>query len=65
MMVEACFELAKIHEHRLKDYDLAIEYCQKAIALVNQFEKPPKITSQFTLEQLQVRLKRLEQKYAK
>lgn len=65
MMVEACFELAKIHEHRLKDYALAIKYCQKAILLVTQFEKPPKTTSQFTLEQLQIRLNRLEQKYAK
>lgn len=65
MMVEACFELAKIHEHKLKDYALAIKYCQKAILLVTQFEKPPKITSQFTLEQLQIRLNRLEQKYAK
>jgi uncharacterized protein len=65
MMVEACFELAKIHEHRIKDYVLAIEYCQKAILLITQFEKTLKITSQIRLEQLQHRLKRLEHKYEK
>jgi uncharacterized protein YprB with RNaseH-like and TPR domain len=65
MMLGAYLELAKIHEHRLKDYELAIVYCQKAIRLVSQIEKTLKITSPNTLEQLQLRLERLERKYAK
>ncbi|MEH7482800.1 ribonuclease H-like domain-containing protein [Neobacillus drentensis] len=65
MMLDACLELAKIHEHRLKDYQLALDYCQKAIMIVSQFEKPPKITDQKSLEQLKFRLSRIERKNAK
>jgi hypothetical protein len=65
MMLDACLELTKIHEHRLKDYQLALDYCQKAIMIVSQFEKPPKITNQNSLEQLKFRLSRLERKNAK
>lgn len=65
MMLDACLELAKIHEHRLKDYKLAIDYCQKAIFIVAQSEKPPINTGQYSLEQLTFRLNRLEQKFAK
>ncbi|WP_026563883.1 ribonuclease H-like domain-containing protein [Bacillus sp. UNC41MFS5] len=65
LMLEACLELAKIHEHRIKDYELAIDYCQKAILLVSQWEQTPVISGQFSLEQLQFRLKRLERKRAK
>jgi uncharacterized protein YprB with RNaseH-like and TPR domain len=65
MMLDACLELTKIHEHRLKDYQLALDYCQKAIMIVSQFEKPPKITDQKSLEKLKFRLSRLERKNAK
>ncbi|QIZ09678.1 hypothetical protein HFZ78_25830 [Priestia megaterium] len=65
MMVDACLELTKIHEHRLKDYQLALDYCQKAIMIVSQFEKPPKITDQKSLEKLKFRLSRLERKNVK
>jgi uncharacterized protein len=64
LMLEACLELAKIHEHRLKDYQLAIDYCQKAIIIVSQSEKKPINKGQCTLEQLKFRLKRLERKNA-
>ena len=32
MIVEACIELAKIYEHRLKDYQLAIRLLSKGIS---------------------------------
>ncbi|MFL6555189.1 MAG: tetratricopeptide repeat protein, partial [Bacillus sp. (in: firmicutes)] len=65
LMLEACLELAKIHEHRLKDYQLAIDYCHKAIMIVTQSEKKSIYTGQCTLEQLTFRLNRLERKKAK
>jgi uncharacterized protein len=65
LMLKACVELAKIHEHRLKDYHLAIEYCQKAIIIVSHLENPPIKTNQSSLEQLKFRLRRLKQKKAK
>lgn len=64
LMLEACLELVKIYEHRLKDFELAIDCCQKAIMIVSQSEQTPKIPGQLTLEQLQFRLKRLERKNA-
>lgn len=65
MMLESCIELAKIHEHRLIDYQLALNYCQKAVLLITQTKKPLKLSGQMTLEQLQIRIKRLERKYGK
>ena len=65
LMLEACLELAKIYEHRIKDYKLAIEYCQKAIMLLSQSEQTSIISGHCSLEQLQFRLKRLERKMAK
>jgi len=62
LMLEACLELAKIYEHRLKDFGLAIDYCQKATMIVSQLEQTPKISGQLNLEQFQFRLKRLERK---
>ncbi|MEH7418239.1 ribonuclease H-like domain-containing protein [Neobacillus drentensis] len=59
---EACVELAKIFEHKLKDLPKAIWYCQEAISLVSDdhinLNKP-------RYEQLQTRLRRLERKQAK
>jgi len=63
--LEAFLELAKIHEHILIDYKLAINYCQKAILQITQFENQAKMKSHMTLEQFEKRLKRLERKYAK
>ncbi|MEH7075164.1 ribonuclease H-like domain-containing protein [Neobacillus drentensis] len=65
LMLEACVELAKIHEHRLKDYRLAIDYCQKALMILSEHEKTPKISGQCSIEHLNFRLKRLERKKAK
>ncbi|MCL6570776.1 MAG: ribonuclease H-like domain-containing protein [Bacillus sp. (in: Bacteria)] len=65
MMLEAYLELAKIDEHRLKNYLHAIKYCQKAILLVNQPKNLSIYTGQLTLEQLQKRLKRVERKSVK
>ncbi|MEH7129618.1 ribonuclease H-like domain-containing protein [Neobacillus drentensis] len=62
LMLEACVELAKIHEHRLKDYPLAKDYCQKAMMIVSEMENPPIMTNQGSLEQLKLRLKRLDRK---
>ncbi|MDQ0197557.1 ribonuclease H-like domain-containing protein [Neobacillus ginsengisoli] len=58
MMLEACIELAKIHEHRLKDFKIAIDYCQKAINI-------DKHSNKLHLDQLDHRLKRLKLKYDK
>lgn len=36
--LEACIELAKIAEHRLKDYAMAISWAQKALTLLNNYQ---------------------------
>ncbi|MEH7549020.1 MULTISPECIES: ribonuclease H-like domain-containing protein [Bacillaceae] len=59
---EACVELAKIFEHRHKDLSKAISYCQEAI---NSVSVDPINMSKPMFDQLQTRLKRLEQKYLK
>lgn len=59
MMLEACIELAKIHEHRLKDFKIAINYCQKAIDIVKYSIKIP---MQISFDILDHRLKRLRLK---
>lgn len=60
MGLEAYLELAKIHEHRLKDYNLAIEYCLQALEIMEGGnivrQKNP------TVEQFQIRIERLERK---
>lgn len=65
IMLDACLELAKIYEHRIKNYKLALDYCQKAISIVTQFEVPSKKSVEKSLEQLTFRLSRLERKNAK
>jgi len=59
---EACIELAKIFEHRIKDLPKALKYCREAIHTVSadslNGNKP-------LLDQLQTRLTRLEKKYDK
>jgi tetratricopeptide (TPR) repeat protein len=56
LFLEACIEAAKIFEHKHKNYDLAIQYCKRALnALKNQNHQ----------SQLLIRLKRLENKSTK
>lgn len=62
MVLEASFELSKIHEHRIRDLNLALFYCQKAVNLSLQYKKLPKA---MTLEELQIRQQRLAIKTAK
>ncbi|MED4226817.1 ribonuclease H-like domain-containing protein [Neobacillus cucumis] len=59
---EACVELAKLYEHKLKDIPKAIQYCQEAIIFVSQDQMKMKDN---TFDELQARLNRLEQKYVK
>ncbi|MCM3724358.1 ribonuclease H-like domain-containing protein [Neobacillus cucumis] len=59
---EACVELSKIFEHRLKDLSKAIRYCQEAI---NSVTVDPINMHKPIFDQLKTRLRRLEQKYAK
>jgi uncharacterized protein len=59
---EACIETAKIYEHRLKDNELAIDYCLKALEIINQSDIVQKFKKQKLLDQLQARLNRLEKK---
>jgi uncharacterized protein len=63
MALEACLELAKIHEHRLRDYRLAIDYCRKALNLIEGSGtiKP----DDPVVEQFHSRLARLERKAAR
>lgn len=65
LRLEVFLELAKIYEHRLIDYQLAIHNCQKAIFLLTQSKNQIKMKSHITLEQFETRLKRLERKFAK
>lgn len=65
MMLDACLELAKIYEHRVKDYKSAIHYCHQAILISTQTKKTTKLTGEFSNEKLQIRCNRLEQKFAK
>ncbi|MGJ7909415.1 ribonuclease H-like domain-containing protein [Neobacillus sp. LXY-1] len=61
MLLESYLELAKIHEHRIKNIELAIDYCYKAIDLL-KIVQIPKISGDQSPEQFQKRLKRLEKK---
>lgn len=58
---EACIEVAKIYEHKIKDYELALDYCLKALEIVSG-TKPPLRKIQ---QQLELRLSRLEGKLVK
>jgi len=55
--VEAHIELAKVYEHNLKNYTFAIEYCQKALSILeNEIES---ISNRKLIEACKHRLKRL------
>jgi uncharacterized protein len=62
IVLEACFELSKIHEHRIRDLSLALAYCQKAASISAQYKKLPKAMS---TEELKIRQQRLTIKSAK
>lgn len=61
-VLEACVELSKIYEHRIKDISQALTYCQKAISISTGYNMLPK---EMSMEQLQLRLNRLKVKSAK
>jgi uncharacterized protein len=63
LRAEACIELAKIFEHRLKDLPKAIRYCQEAINSILDDEQMNRNKPKF--DQLQIRLTRLEKKFDK
>jgi uncharacterized protein len=65
MIVEACLELAKIYEHKFKDYPHAMMYCQMAITQITQSINMVKLKKDIALEGLQIRQTRLNRKYAK
>ena len=58
MQVEACIELAKIYEHKLKKYMKAIQYTEKAIEIRIKAKKGK------TIEDLEKRFTRLHKKQA-
>ena len=58
---EACIEAAKIYEHKIKDYKLALDYCLMALDVVGD----TKASMQKVQQQLEMRRKRLERKFAK
>lgn len=59
--IEACVEAAKIYEHKLKDYKLALFYCQKAM---KQSVNLP-VSKTKLISELQVRILRLQKKIDK
>jgi tetratricopeptide (TPR) repeat protein len=61
LSIEACVEAAKIYEHKIKDYKLALDYCLKALEIVENINIP----IQKVKQQLDIRLTRLEEKFAK
>ncbi|MDR6998115.1 ribonuclease H-like domain-containing protein [Neobacillus niacini] len=65
IVLESCLELTKIYEHRIKDMEIARNYCVKAIDTVSQLHKQKKNTHPLSHRQLELRLKRLEKKLGK
>ena len=61
LSLEACIEAAKIYEHKIKDYKLALDYCLKALGIVGNMNTP----IQKVQEQIETRLNRLAGKFAK
>ena len=61
LQIYAHIELAKVYEHRHKDYDSAYDWTQKAIQIITEPDYPSYEREQFLLE-LEYRLNRLERK---
>ncbi|NRD80528.1 ribonuclease H-like domain-containing protein [Bacillus sp. BRMEA1] len=64
MMLEACVELAKIFEHRLKDIPQALMYCEKAMKMLKRSHQQEMLKG-ITYDQLQTRWDRLSRKLVK
>ncbi|WML53851.1 ribonuclease H-like domain-containing protein [Neobacillus sp. PS3-12] len=62
LSIEASIEAAKILEHKQKNYKLAIQYCLKAMVYV---KKSNIIKVNLSLQDMEKRLRRLEQKIEK
>ncbi|WP_066384920.1 ribonuclease H-like domain-containing protein [Neobacillus mesonae] len=63
--LEACLELAKIYEHRLKNLEKAVQFCDKAINLSKRVTNNPKLITEAADEGLRKRRERLERKLTK
>ncbi|WP_449620259.1 ribonuclease H-like domain-containing protein [Robertmurraya sp. Marseille-Q9965] len=63
--MESCIELAKYFEHREKNIDEAIAYCEKAMAILQEKMKIWRTEKQPHMEELEKRLKRLKRKSSK
>lgn len=59
---EAFFELAKLYEHKLKDYQQAIYYTESALKSLATAKELPNRLAHFSTEQFQYRLNRLKRK---
>jgi hypothetical protein len=58
--IESFIELAKIFEHKFKNYELALEYCKKALLLMgNEVNSIKRAVLQ---EQINYRMERLKAK---
>ncbi len=58
--IESLIELAKIFEHKLKNYELALDYCKKALLLLDNDVNSIKRT--VFLDQIDYRMERLKAK---
>jgi len=58
--IESLIEIAKIFEHKTKNYQLAIEYCKKALLLLEN--NVNSIKSTFLQDQINYRMERLKAK---
>lgn len=63
--VEACIEAAKIYEHRFKNFSLALQYSLRAKETLETFAEGKAGNKAKRLEQLHVRIGRLEKKQEK
>ncbi|MEH7275800.1 ribonuclease H-like domain-containing protein [Neobacillus vireti] len=61
LSLEACIEAAKIYEHKIKDYKLALDYCLKALNVLDY----KKVQAEKVQQQFEIRRKRLERKFTK
>jgi uncharacterized protein YprB with RNaseH-like and TPR domain len=59
--IPACLELAKYYEHRIRDYDAALRWTEKAFSLLDQSIQPLYM-KKLTLAELQKRQARLHRK---
>ncbi|MCH6268186.1 ribonuclease H-like domain-containing protein [Neobacillus citreus] len=65
LALDACVELAKIYEHRLKDLELALQYCSQAIIISERTPSLHNLSGDPSMDQLQARKERLNRKIIK